>query len=77
MRIRQFEKRLEELVAATPEAQLLETMLGVGVIPAATIALEMTGGPRRPRKEWKKNASEDQPLRGTRDPASALRFVPS
>jgi transposase len=39
--IRQFEKRLEELVEVTPEMQLLETMPGVGVILAATIALEI------------------------------------
>lgn len=39
--IRQFEKRLEELVEITPEMQLLETMPGVGVILAATIALEI------------------------------------
>ena len=39
--IRQFEKRLEELVDVTPEMQLLETMPGVGVILAATIALEI------------------------------------
>ena len=39
--IRQFEKRLEELVDVTPEMQLLETLPGVGVILAATIALEI------------------------------------
>ena len=39
--IRQFEKRLEELVEITPEMQLLETMPGVGVILAATMALEI------------------------------------
>jgi transposase len=39
--IRQFEKRLEELVEVTPEMQWLETLPGVGVILAATIALEI------------------------------------
>lgn len=39
--IRQFEKRLEELVEVTPEMQFLETLPGVGVILAATIALEI------------------------------------
>jgi transposase len=39
--IRQFEQRLEELVEVTPEMQWLETLPGVGVILAATIALEI------------------------------------
>jgi transposase len=39
--VRQFEKRLEELVEVTPEMQRLETLPGVGVILAATIALEI------------------------------------
>jgi transposase len=39
--IRQFEKRLEELVEVTPDMQWLETLPGVGVILAATIALEI------------------------------------
>jgi transposase len=39
--IREFEKRLEELVEVTPEMQLLETLPGVGVILAATMALEI------------------------------------
>jgi transposase len=39
--IRQFEKRLEELVKVTAEMQRLETLPGVGVILAATIALEI------------------------------------
>ena len=39
--IRQFEKRLEELVDVTPEMPWLETMPGVGIILAATIALEI------------------------------------
>ena len=39
--IRQFEKRLEELVEVTPEMQWLLTLPGVGVILAATIALEI------------------------------------
>jgi transposase len=39
--IQQFEKRLEELVEVTPEMQRLETLPGVGVILAATIALEI------------------------------------
>ena len=39
--IRQFEKRLEELVDLTPEMQWLLTLPGVGLILAATIALEI------------------------------------
>jgi transposase len=39
--IRHFEKRLEELVEITPEMQWLLTLPGVGVILAATIALEI------------------------------------
>jgi len=39
--IRQFEKRLGELVEVTPEMQWLETLPGVGVILSATIALEI------------------------------------
>jgi len=39
--IRQFEKRLEELVKVTPEMQRLMSLPGVGVILAATIALEI------------------------------------
>ena len=39
--IGEFEKRLEELVEVTPEMQWRETMPGVGVILAATIALEI------------------------------------
>jgi transposase len=39
--IREFEKRLEELVEVTPEMQWLETLPGVGVILSATIALEI------------------------------------
>jgi len=39
--IGQFEKRLEELVEVTPEMQWLETLPGVGVILAATMALEI------------------------------------
>ena len=39
--VREFEKRLEELVEVTPEMQRLETLPGVGVILAATIALEI------------------------------------
>jgi transposase len=38
--IRQFEKRLEELVEVTPEMQWLMSLPGVGKILAATIALE-------------------------------------
>jgi len=38
--IRAFEKRLEELVEATPEMQWLMSLPGVGKILAATIALE-------------------------------------
>jgi len=36
-----FERRLQELVELTPEMQLLETLPGIGVILAATIALEI------------------------------------
>jgi transposase len=39
--IRDFEKRLAELVEVTPAMQWLETLPGVGVILAATIALEI------------------------------------
>ena len=39
--IGEFEKRLEELVKETPEMQRLKTLPGVGVILAATIALEI------------------------------------
>jgi transposase len=39
--IREFEKRLEELVEVTPEMQLLLSLPGVGVILSATIALEI------------------------------------
>lgn len=39
--IREFEKRLGELVKVTPEMQGLMTLPGVGVILAATIALEI------------------------------------
>lgn len=39
--VRDFEQRLDELVEVTPEMQWLETLPGVGVILAATIALEV------------------------------------
>jgi transposase len=39
--VRQLEQRLQELVNITPEMQGLQTMPGVGVILAATIALEI------------------------------------
>jgi len=39
--IRQFEQRLEGLVEVTPEMQLLMNLPGVGVILAATVALEI------------------------------------
>ena len=39
--VRQLEQRLNELVEVTPEMQWLLTMPGVGVILAATIALEI------------------------------------
>ena len=39
--IREFEQRLQELVEVTPEMQLLLSLPGVGVILAATIALEI------------------------------------
>jgi transposase len=41
VQIAEFEKRLEELVEATPEMQRLETLPGVGVILAATMWLEI------------------------------------
>jgi transposase len=41
VQIREFEERLDELVEVTPEMQWLETLPGVGVILAATIALEV------------------------------------
>ncbi len=41
VQIRQFEERLDELVEVTPEMQWLESLPGVGVILAATIALEV------------------------------------
>lgn len=41
VQIHEFEQRLEELVEITPEMQWLETLPGVGVILAATIALEV------------------------------------
>jgi transposase len=49
--IRQFEQRLEELVEVTPEMQGLETLPGVGVILAATIALEVGDVRRFPSAE--------------------------
>jgi transposase len=39
--IGQFEKRLEGLIEATPAMQLLQSLPGVGVILAATVALEI------------------------------------
>lgn len=39
--IEQFERRLEELVEVTPEMQWLMTLPGIGVILAATAALEV------------------------------------
>ncbi len=39
--IRQFEQRLDELVELTPEMQLLISLPGIGVILAATVALEV------------------------------------
>ena len=39
--IREFEKRLEDLVEITPAMQWLETLPGVGVILSATMALEI------------------------------------
>jgi len=39
----EFEKRLQELVAITPEMQRLQTLPGVGVILAATMWLEIGG----------------------------------
>jgi transposase len=41
VQIHEFEQRLDELVEVTPEMQWLETLPGVGVILAATIALEI------------------------------------
>ncbi len=49
--VRQFEKRLEELVEVTPEMQWLLTLPGVGVILAATIALEIGEISRFPTAE--------------------------
>jgi transposase len=40
-RVGELEKRLEELIDATADMQLLKTMPGIGVILAATIALEV------------------------------------
>jgi hypothetical protein len=42
VQIRELEQRLDELVEVTPEMQWLETLPGVGVILAATIALEVS-----------------------------------
>jgi transposase len=39
--VRELEQRLEQLVEVTPEMQLLMSMPGVGVILAATVALEI------------------------------------
>lgn len=39
--LEQFEARLQELLQVTPEMQLLKTLPGVGLILAATIALEI------------------------------------
>jgi transposase len=41
VQIKEFEKRLEELVESTPAMQWLETLPGVGVILSATMALEI------------------------------------
>lgn len=49
--VQQFEERLEELVEATPEVRLLMTLPGVGVILAATIALEVGDVGRFPSAE--------------------------
>lgn len=52
VQIRDFERRLEELVEVTPEMQWLMSLPGVGVILAATIALEIgeiTRFPSAPR----------------------------
>jgi len=49
--IRQFEERLEELVEVTPEMQRRMTLPGVGVILAATIALEIGEIERFPSAE--------------------------
>jgi len=49
--IRQFEERLEELVEVTPEMQRRMTLPGVGVILAATIALEIGEIQRFPSAE--------------------------
>ncbi len=49
--IEQFEQRLKELVEITPEMQLLMSLPGVGVILAATIALEIGAIERFPSAE--------------------------
>ena len=49
--IRHFEQRLGELVEITPEMQWLMTLPGVGVILAATIALEIGDVTRFPSAE--------------------------
>ena len=49
--IRQFELRLKELVEVTPEMQLLMSLPGVGVILAATLALEIGDIGRFPSAE--------------------------
>jgi transposase len=49
--VRQLEQRLDELVEITPQMQWLLTMPGVGVILAATIALEIGAIERFPSAE--------------------------
>ncbi|HET7216243.1 MAG TPA: IS110 family transposase [Terriglobia bacterium] len=49
--ILQFEKRLEGLIEVTPSMQLLQTLPGVGVILAATVALEVGTIERFPSAE--------------------------
>jgi transposase len=51
VQIAQFEARLQGLVQITPEMQRLETLPGVGVILAATIALEVGAVERFPDAE--------------------------
>ncbi len=49
--IEQFEQRLKDLVQVTPAMQLLMSLPGVGVILAATLALEIGDLTRFPRAE--------------------------
>lgn len=54
--VKEFEKRLEELVEVTPAMQLLETLPGIAVILSATIARWRLGisGASAMRKSWRR-----------------------